>query len=66
LNQTLQIKNIPSPPLQNSRTKRTLIRRGGEERGEILTEERGDILIKNVFGSQRKGRDFTIILLFYL
>jgi len=41
--------------------------RGGEGRGEILTEERGDILIKNVFGSQGegRGRDFKIILLFY-
>jgi len=28
-------------------------------------EERGDILIKNVFGSQGEGRDFNIILLFY-
>jgi len=32
----------------------------GEGRGRILTEERGDILIKNVFGSQWEGRDFKI------
>jgi len=38
---------------------------GGEGRGGILTEERGNILIKNVFGSQGEGRDFKIILLFY-
>jgi len=28
-------------------------------------EGRGDILIKNVFGSQGKGKNFKIILLFY-
>jgi len=38
---------------------------GGERRGGILTEGRGDILIKSVFGSQGEGRDFKIILLFY-
>jgi len=31
---------------------------GGERRGGILTEGRGDILIKNVFGSQGEGRGF--------
>jgi len=43
------------------------IKRGGKGRGGILTEGRGDILIKNVFGSQGegRGRDFKIILLFY-
>jgi len=34
------------------------IRRGGEGRENIL--------IKSVFGSQGEGRDFKIILLFYL
>jgi len=38
---------------------------GGEGRGGILTEGRGDILIKSVFGSQGEGMDFKIILLFY-
>jgi len=38
---------------------------GGEWRGGILTEGRGDILIKNVFGSHEEGRDFKIILPFY-
>jgi len=43
------------------------IRRGGAGRGGILMEGRGDILIKNVFGSQGegRGRDFKIILLIY-
>jgi len=39
--------------------------RGGEGREGILTEGRGDILIKDVFGLQGEGRDFKIILLFY-
>jgi len=39
---------------------------GGEERGGILMERRGDILIKNVFGSQGEGRGGGGILkLFY-
>jgi len=40
---------------------------GVEGRGGILTDGRGDILIKNVFGSQGegRGRNFKIILLFY-
>jgi len=29
---------------------------GRKRRGGILTEGRGDILIKNVFGSQEEGR----------
>jgi len=37
---------------------------GGEGRDFNGEEGRGDILIKNVFGSQGEGRDFTIILLF--
>ena len=43
------------------------ISRGGEERDFNGGEGRGDILIKNVFGSQGegRGRDFKIILLFY-
>jgi len=44
---------------------------GGEGRGEERRnfnggEGRGDVLIKIVFGSQGKGRDFKIILLIYL
>ena len=41
--------------------------RGGEGRDFNGGEGRGDILIKNVFGSQGegKGRNFKIILLFY-
>jgi len=39
---------------------------GGEERNFNGGEGRGDILIKSVFGSQGEGRDFKIILLFYL
>jgi len=40
--------------------------RGGEGRRGILTEGRGDILIKNMFGSQREGRGGGGILkLFY-
>jgi len=36
-----------------------LVRELGEEgRGRILTEGRGGILIKNVFGSQREGEGF--------
>jgi len=36
-------------------------------RGDFNGREwRGDILIKIVFGLQREGRDFRIILLFYL
>jgi len=31
---------------------------GGEGRGGILTEGRGDILIKNVFGLQGEGEGF--------
>jgi len=38
--------------------------RGGEGR-DFNGGGRGDILIKNVFGSQGEGRDFNIILLFY-
>jgi len=38
---------------------------GREGRGGILTEGKGDILSKIVFGSQGEGRDFKIILLFY-
>jgi len=38
------------------------IRRGGNFNGG---EGSGDILIKNVFGSQGEGRNFKIILLFY-
>jgi len=38
---------------------------GGDGRGGILTEGRGNILIKDVFGSQGEGRNFKIILLFY-
>jgi len=38
---------------------------GGEGRNFNKGEGRGDILIKNVFGSQGEGRDFKIILLFY-
>jgi len=36
-----------------------------EGRGEILTEGRGESLIKNVFGSQGEGKNFKIILLFH-
>jgi len=32
--------------------------RRGEGRGGILTKGRGDILIKNVFGSQEEGEEF--------
>jgi len=40
---------------------------GGEGRDFNGGERRGDILIKNVFGSRGEGRerDFKIILLFY-
>jgi len=33
--------------------------------GSRIRRGRGDILIKNVFGSQGEWRDFKIILLFY-
>jgi len=38
---------------------------GGEGRDFNEGERRGDILIKNVFGSRGEGRDFKITLLFY-
>jgi len=41
------------------------IRRGGEGRNFNGGKGKGDILIKSVFGSQGKGRDFKITLLFY-
>jgi len=41
------------------------IKREGEWRDFNRGKGRRDILIKNVFGSKRKGRDFKIISPFY-
>jgi len=51
------VTNEPKGPLGSR------IRREGRDFNG--REGRGDILIKNVFGSQGEGMDFKIILLFY-